>query len=472
MNVNVARVSGTNATKSISRLAAAAFAVAAFGFTASPAAAAPEVFLSPVNIYSAPYSSVPTTSTSATIQFAGYPAPEGGAFTCTLDSGTPQACTSPLLLSGLADGPHTLKVTQSVMTDPGSPGNPGSPGECTGSESSPTECPGYIAPTDPVPPTYHETPEASVTWTVDTTAPGNVTFSGTPAEGALTNSTSASIGVSADGSSEIRCSIDFGAYNVVGSTVELTGLGEGFHRLTCIAFDAAGNYSPAYTSRTWTIDLTAPAFGPQLYSYASASSTGSSDLPSVTNSRVAFFQFFPAVFGEDTFICSLDGAEYAPCTSPVDFADLTEGSHTFSVKVVDDAGNIGPATSNTWSVDLTAPAAPGLSGAPAAFTKATGATITFTGEDGATFKCSVDGGPDDDCDGVAGVVRSGLADGSYSVAVKQTDTAGNTGPAATASWTVDTVAPEAPGLTGVPSGLVNQTGASVSIAGEEGASFT
>ncbi|MGZ4537151.1 MAG: hypothetical protein ACXVXE_16555 [Nocardioidaceae bacterium] len=47
-----------------------------------------------------------------------------------------------------------------------------------------------------------------------------------------------------------------------------------------------------------------------------------------------------------SFACSLDGAAYAPCTSPAQYADLDPGWHTFSVRATDTGGNVdgSPAT--------------------------------------------------------------------------------------------------------------------------------
>src|SRR3712207_5650719 len=57
-----------------------------------------------------------------------------------------------------------------------------------------------------------------------------------------------------------------------------------------------------------------------------------------------------------TFECSLDSAAYTACTSPKEYTDLTEGSHAFSVKATDAAGNTdaSPASMN-WTVDTTPP---------------------------------------------------------------------------------------------------------------------
>ncbi|QHS59819.1 Ig-like domain-containing protein [Chitinophaga agri] len=63
-----------------------------------------------------------------------------------------------------------------------------------------------------------------------------------------------------------------------------------------------------------------------------------------------------------TFEALLDGGAYAAATSPRTYTGLADGSHTFSVRAVDQAGNLSttPAT-YTWTVDATAPAVSSVS---------------------------------------------------------------------------------------------------------------
>jgi hypothetical protein len=91
--------------------------------------------------------------------------------------------------------------------------------------------------------------------------------------------------------------------------------------------------SPGNTFRVETLDTTLVSAPP-----------GNSLSPDAT------FEFTSPEPGV-TFECSLDGAEFTPCTSPVTFTNLPEGEHTFRVRSRDPAGNVDatPAT-HTWTV--------------------------------------------------------------------------------------------------------------------------
>jgi hypothetical protein len=57
-----------------------------------------------------------------------------------------------------------------------------------------------------------------------------------------------------------------------------------------------------------------------------------------------------------TFECSLDGAAFNSCTSPKEYTNLSEGSHTFEVKAKVAAGNTDASPANrTWTIATTAP---------------------------------------------------------------------------------------------------------------------
>jgi len=52
-----------------------------------------------------------------------------------------------------------------------------------------------------------------------------------------------------------------------------------------------------------------------------------------------------------SFECSLDGAAFSSCSSPIGFASLALTSHTFEVRAIDTAANVDPTPASfTWSV--------------------------------------------------------------------------------------------------------------------------
>jgi hypothetical protein len=160
--------------------------------------------------------------------------------------------------------------------------------------------------------------------------------------------------------------------------------------------------------------------------------------PSPTNAQTAHIEFS----GDETavsFLCSVDQADLAACTSPVELTALTEGPHSFVVKAIDvDGGESAPAELS-WAVDLTAPPEPSLSGPPAV-TGSRSATLTFADADPAvTFLCALEGGSFAVC--ASPVSLGGLGEGLHVFAVKARDPAGNEGLAATRAWTVDVTPP-------------------------------
>ena len=118
-----------------------------------------------------------------------------------------------------------------------------------------------------------------------------------------------------------------------------TPLAQGPHEVQVRTTDEAGNSSTTSAPSPFTVaDTTAPE------TTITSGPSGTTSEPSAT------FEFGSNEPGV-TFECSLDGAAYTPCTSPVTFTDLAEGEHTLQVRARDAAGNVSatPAT-RTWTV--------------------------------------------------------------------------------------------------------------------------
>jgi RNA polymerase sigma factor (sigma-70 family) len=141
---------------------------------------------------------------------------EAATFTCRLDVGAFAPCTSPVQLSGLAEGPHTFAVRAR---------------DSAGNVSA----------------------AAHLGWTFlrpDTTPP-IVTISSGPT--ASTADTSASFGFSAaEGGVAFECSLDASAYAPCTSPTTYTSLGAGSHAFAVRGRDAAGNTSEPSTM-SWTV---------------------------------------------------------------------------------------------------------------------------------------------------------------------------------------------------------------------------
>jgi hypothetical protein len=137
------------------------------------------------------------SSPNAVAAFAGEP---GATFECDVDGAGWAACPSSVALTDLGEGSHTLAVRQ----------------------------------TDPL---GHLSAAATVTWTIDTTAPGAPEFAaaGESAAG------SATIVFTAPGAETFECSVDGSAWAACGSPLLLSGLAPGAHVALVRGRDAAGN---------------------------------------------------------------------------------------------------------------------------------------------------------------------------------------------------------------------------------------
>ena len=291
---------------------------------------------------------------------------------------------------------------------------------------------------------------AKQTVTVDNKAPAAPAIGTKPA--AVTNATTATFSFSGEAGGRFECRLDTDPYAVCTSPRTYAGpLAAGVHTFEVRQVDTAGNTGPAATY-SWTVDLTAPT------TTITASPAGP------TPSTTASFSFAADETGS-TFQCRLDGTTFAACTSPRSYSGLAEGGHVFEVRAVDPAGNVGPAASHSWTVTDTTPPTVTITAAPSSLSASSSASFSFAAnEAGSAFECRLDAAPYAAC--TSPHAYTGLADGGHTVAVRATDAAGNVGPAATRSWTVDTTAPTTT-ITAGPEGTVTSAGASFSFTADE-----
>ena len=202
--------------------------------------------------------------------------------------------------------------------------------------------------------------------------------------------------------------------------------------------DAAGNAVAAgATGASITLDHTAPtAPGVTL-----AHDTGASGTDHLTNDPT--IAYTPSVAG-DTLRYAVDGGAYSATQPTFATNGSADGSHTVSVTETDPVGNASTATTLEFVLDTRAPSAPGV-----ALAHDTGISGTdhltndarlavTTAEAGGSLAYSLDGGA-----ATAAYNPASVGQGAHTIAVTQTDAAGNVSAASSLSFTLDSVPPTA-----------------------------
>lgn len=294
----------------------------------------------------------------------------------------------------------------------------------------------------------------------DTTAPGVVTITG-PSTSNDTTPTFLITPPVGETDGHIECKIDDGAYVTVTSTWTTPTLSDGAHTITCRFVDGAGNAGDP-TTVTVTIDSTAPTSGPTVT--VPGSNNGSSNGETPTVDVVP-----PAGETGGYTECKISGASYnGPFVNYTTVDEhwvlpvLPEGTYTITCRYVDGAGNVGPTTTYSLTIDRTAPGAPTLTG-PTSPTKDNTPTFTVVrSEPGGSLGCAVNGVQAWNIS--SPLTTEALEDGTHLIQCAQQDDAGNLGPVAQLALVVDTTPPGATTISG-PSGATSDTTPSFNLSG-------
>ena len=107
-------------------------------------------------------------------------------------------------------------------------------------------------------------------------------------------------------------------------------------------FTTAGLMQRTGPVRTITKDMVVPDLMPPVASIVSGPRP-------FARSTVATFDLASNEPG--TFQCRLDTAAFATCSDPTRLIGLTQGSHTFSARAIDGAGNVSAGVTHAWQVD-------------------------------------------------------------------------------------------------------------------------
>ncbi|MCC6623394.1 MAG: HYR domain-containing protein, partial [Deltaproteobacteria bacterium] len=342
----------------------------------------------------------PSQSTSATFVLASDD--PAATFRCALDPGPDHdladlaPCAAVTTFDGLDEGPHTfvaLAVDALGRADP--------------------------------------TPVAHA-WTIDTSFPDTAITSGPP-DPTRASTATFTFTSPTDDDAGFACRLDAGDWQPCDAgAATFTGLAEGAHAFAVRAIDAAGRADPSPATRTWRVDLTAPAI------------TIASAPPALSQSPDA--RFVVLVDEPATLACALDPAAspppaeaYAPCDPIIERAELADGAHSLWLVATDAAGNTSAPTSYGWTIDTSTPETVITSGPPALTSPTHGAAFTFEDpdDDEATFDCQLDELAWAACDdGAVTYGASALALGPHSFRVRACSSAACDATPATWAWQV------------------------------------
>ena len=138
-----------------------------------------------------------------------------------------------------------------------------------------------------------------------------------------------------------------------------------------------------------------------------------------TKSTNASFTFTASPAAGASFECRIDAElEFTSCASPKEYTELSEGSHTFRVRAVNSAGPDPSPATYTWTINSAAPPETTIKSMPPNPSDSSTAAFTYeSSELGSTFECKLDGAPFASCP-AAGVIYTGLVDGSHGFQVR------------------------------------------------------
>ena len=337
--------------------------------------------------------------------------------------------STPLSLSTLAGGPHTLEVIGK---------------DAAGNEQAVDDA-------------------TAASWTTDTQAPTAV-LEGVPVS--PTKESSARIVVDDTDVVSYQYRLDEGVWSdTIPVDVAMTfTLGHGAHRLDVVASDAVGNWQSkaSPTTANWNVDTEAPT----------ALVTNPLDGP--TNVASHFFR----IAGEQVVAYKHREAGATDWIGELEVSQTlrvslsTDDTYVYQIIGRDQAGNWqrdDEATILTIVYDTEAPVAV-LTGAPEGRSNATSANVTVSGTDVVSYRYRFDRsswqGP---FPIAAPITLEHFSETTHTLEVLGRDSAGNQQPsteATVATWTTDTWPPTAT-IEGIPDGPTNQTTIEVTIGGAD-----
>jgi hypothetical protein len=189
--------------------------------------------------------------------------------------------------------------------------------------------------------------------------------------------------------------------------------------------------------------------------------------PAQSTSAVATFSFSTSEPSDGAhFECRLDDPTWTPCTSPVSYSALADGTHHFEVHAADGFENIdaSPAVWD-WTVSTSPPNTTILGGPPALVNTRSASFDLVSSKPGSTFECRLDTAAYAPC--TTPVSYSNLVDSTHTFRARATDSEGRVDPTeAVWTWNIDATPPDTT-ISGGPASLVGVTTASFTLGGTD-----
>ncbi|WP_454903847.1 Ig-like domain-containing protein [Variovorax gossypii] len=145
-------------------------------------------------------------------------------------------------------------------------------------------------------------------------------------------------------------------------TLQLNGVGKGSHEYRAVITDASGNAGTASAPFSLTVSLALPSISVSIDSISEDNGVSSTDFITTDNTLTVNGTLSRTLGSNETVQIRLDngtwvnaattGTAWSYSGGPV----LSEGQHTYQVRVVDAAGNIGAEQTKAVTIDVTPPA--------------------------------------------------------------------------------------------------------------------
>ena len=262
------------------------------------------------------------------------------------------------------------------------------------------------------------------------------------------------------GVDHLECSLDGASFTACTSPIQYTTpqITDGTHTFEVLSVDNSTNSDPSPAQFTWNVDTVPPE---TTILSASDGNQSTVTIGQNTSSKLMTIEFSgndTGGVGVDHLECSLDGASFTACTSPIQYTtpQITDGTHTFEVLSVDNSTNSDPSPAQfTWNVDTIPPTTNittamdgnNITITNSSNTKSNSVIFEFSGNDTGGvgvdhLECSLDGATFTTCTSPVQFSSADILDGTHAFSVRAQDKVGNImSTPLLFNWTVDTVAP-------------------------------